>query len=367
MNAKKIVDYGLNKLQVFSRRNIVKRKNKHYFKSLKDSGIIVRRLSAKQKKQVDDIYKKYGFKYSYETHELVYSATGEFKADVFPEDMFREVETYLNDYYSKYVLTDKNYFDVFMPNVKFPHTIVRNIEGNLYDHNYNPITSLKAKELIDAYDKVVYKPSIDSGFGKSVVLVDVKKENPLEYGKKNYVIQEIIKQHPAVSKLNASSVNVCRMETVFLEGEVFVATAALRIGGVGSFTDNNISNDGKGMIVIGVDENGKLRKNGYYSCGSSTTCNPAGVEFEGYELPGYEKMVQIAKQGHQLYPKVKFIGWDFCINEEGEVVCMEYNMKGPGVLYYQYVNGSLLGEYTHKVCEFAKKEKEKRNIFKNKI
>ncbi|MBE7039418.1 MAG: hypothetical protein E7398_01675 [Ruminococcaceae bacterium] len=365
MNMKKIVDYGLDRIHIISRKRGVKKNNKHYFKMLSDSGIKIRRLSKEQKRQVDAIYKKYGLKYSYATHELVYSVTGEFNPEIVPEDAFRtQIEIYLNDYDSKYVLSDKSYFDVFMPKLKFPDTIVRNIEGNFYDSDYNVITFEKAKEIIDSYDEVVFKPSTESGFGRSVELVNTREKNPLEFSKKNYVIQKVIKQHKALSCLNESSVNVCRMETIFIDGEVHVITAALRIGGVGSFTDNNISNDGKGMIIIGVDENGKLRKRGYYSCGLSTTCNPAGIEFEGYTLPGYDKMIEIAKKGHQLYPRVRFVGWDFCVDEQGEVICMEYNIKGPGVLYYQYANGSLLGKHTQKVCEFAKNQKKKRSIFR---
>ena len=190
MNAKKIIDRALDHLHIISRRGSVKRNNKHYFAMLKSSGIPIKKLSKEQKKQVDAVFKKYGFSYSYATHELAYSVTGEFNPDIVPEDMFRtEVEIYLNDYDSKYVLTDKSYFDIFMHDIEFPYTIVRNVEGVFYDHNYNMITRSQAEELISEYEKVVYKPSVENGFGRSVALVEVKKENPLDYGKKNYVIQ----------------------------------------------------------------------------------------------------------------------------------------------------------------------------------
>ncbi len=365
MDIKKVVDYALDKIHIISRKIGVQKNNKHYFKMLYDNGIEIRRLSKEQKKEVDAIYKKYGFKYSYKTHELVYSVTGEFNPEIVPEDLFRtEIEIYLNDYDSKYVLTDKSYFNIFMPKLKFPHTIVRNIEGYFYDHDYNLITSEKAKELTASYDKVVFKPSVESGFGRSVELVYTKEKDPLKISKKNFVIQEVIKQHHQLAVLNESSVNVCRMKTIFIDGEVHIISVALRVGGVGEFTDNGISADGKGMVVVGVDKNGKLRKKGYYSCGLSTECNPAGIKFEGFEVPGYDKMVEMAKKGHQLYPRVKFAAWDFSVDEQGEIICMEYNLRGPGILYYQYVNGSLLGKYTDKVCEFAKKEKKRRSIFR---
>lgn len=364
MDKKKIVNYMMDRFHIMSRKGLVKKTNKKYFKMLKDNNISRRKLSKEQKKQIDDIYKKYGFSYTYNTHELAYSVTGDFRADIVPEDLFRtEVEIYLNDYDTKYVLTDKSYFDIFMPNVKFPKTIVRNIDGNFYDCKYCHITEEKAKEIIKAYNKVVYKPSIESGFGRSVALVYVQKENPLTLGKKDYVIQEVLSQHPDLANLNESSVNVIRIVTVFIDGEVEVATAALRIGGVGSFADNETTEDGKGMIIIGIDENGRLRKNGYFSCGVMTTKNPAGTEFLGYEIPKYDEILEIAKKAHTLYPRLCFIAWDFCVDKDGDIICMEYNARGPGILYYQYCNGGLLGTCADKVFEYAKKEKEKRKLF----
>lgn len=364
MNKKKIVDRLVELFYIINRKKIVKLSNKRYFSMLRTRNIPIKKLSAEQKKAVDDKYKKYGFSYSYATHELVYSVTGKFYPDIVPEDMFRtEIEIYLNDINSKYVLSDKNYFNIFMRDIKFPCSIVRNIEGVFYDHEYNIITKEKALEIINEYDKVVYKPSMENGIGKGVELVDTTKQFPLEYGKKNYVIQKVLRQHSALAKLNESSVNVCRMCTAFIDGQVVVLTAALRIGAKGAFNDNSISSDGMGMIVVGIDENGKLKERGYFSCGLSTPCNSDGVEFSGYEIPNFDKMVAVAKKGHALYPKIKFIAWDLCVDENGDIVCMEYNVKGPGVLYYQYVNGPLFGEYSEKILDYAANEKKKRKIF----
>lgn len=364
MNKKKIVDRFVELSYIMNRKKIVKKSNKRYFSMLEKRNIPIRRLTSEQKKAVDSIYKKYGFSYSYDTHELVYSVTGKFYPDIVPEDLFRtEVEIYLNDINSKYVLSDKNYFNVYMKDVRFPCTIVRNVEGVFYDHDYNVISKEKALEIINEYDKVVYKPSMENGIGKGVALVDTASESPLDYGPKNYVIQKVLRQHSALAKLNESSVNVCRMCTAFIDGQVVVLTAALRIGAKGAFNDNSISEDGMGMIVVGIDENGKLKDRGYYSCGLSTPCNADGVEFAGYEIPNFDKMVELAKKGHSMFPRIKFIAWDLCVEESGDIVCMEYNVKGPGVLYYQYVNGPLFGKYSKKILSYAESEKKKRKLF----
>ena len=51
--------------------------------------------------------------------------------------------------------------------------------------NYNVITYEEATKLLQTYDKVVCKPSVESGFGRGVELVDTKVTNPLELDKKN--------------------------------------------------------------------------------------------------------------------------------------------------------------------------------------
>ena len=59
----------------------------------------------------------------------------------------------------------------------------------------------------------------------------------------------------------------------------------------------------------------------------------------------YKKAVELVKQGHKRLPHYRFLGWDVTIDEAGEPVIIEYNINGPGVLYYQYANGSLFGDY----------------------
>ena len=144
---------------------------------------------------------------------------------------------------------------------------------------------------------------------------------------------------------------------------MLVATSSLRVGAEGAFTDNSITADGKGMIVIGIDSDGRLKEKGYYSCGMSTVHTTLGVKFKGIEVPQYFKMLEIAKKSHSLYPRLRFMAWDFTVDESNNVICMEYNVRGPGVLYYQYANGPLFGKHAQKILEYAKSEKKKRKLF----
>ncbi len=356
MNKKKLINDVLMSLRSYNKRKIVKGSNKQHYLDLKNHGIEIRKLTSAQKAEIDSIYRKYGYKYSYDTHILTYSITGEFDAKILPEDMYRaSLELKLNNIEQKFVMSDKNYFEMYMPEVKFPDVIVRNINGVFYDDARNIISKEEADNLISGYEKVVVKPSVENGSGRGVELVDVSNTNVTEKFGKNYVVQKLLRQHPFLSSLNQSSVNVIRIVTLFLNGKVVPLTAALRYGGEGSFTDNKVGKDGKGMTVIGVTKDGTLREKGYFSCGVSVSETPSGRSFGGLKIPKFEEMVELAVKQHSRFPNIRIVGWDFTLNENEDIVVIEYNIKAPGVLYYQWVNGPLFGEKTSEILDEIKK------------
>lgn len=365
INKTKTVDGILTFLRSYGKRNQVKKLNKAKFKLLKKAGIPIKKLTSAQKAEIDAIYKKYGHKYSYDTHIITYSVTGKFDARILPEDMYRSgLELKLNDIGLKFVMSDKNYFEMYMPEVKFPDALVRNIEGVFYDKDRNIITKEEAESLISEHEKVVVKPATDNGFGKGVELIERGKLKVTESFKKNYLVQKLILQHPSLSAFNKSSVNVVRVVTMFLGDKVFHLTSAFRFGGEGSFTDNRSTKDGRGMTIVGIDEEGKLREKGYFSCGISSEKSHSGIIFKGYEIPKYKEMVDIALKQHSRFPSIRIIGWDFTVDREENVVVVEYNIKYPGVLYYQWVNGPLFGDKTEEILDEIKKLPQSEGFFK---
>ncbi len=335
---------------------------RHYSKLLKLHNIPRKRLTRQQKKAVDNVWKGCG-KYDYKTHRLVYSVTGKFDPKVMSEKLFRsKIEMELNHQTFKNAWSDKSYFSFWFDKDLFPTNIIENINNVFYDRDYNVISAEHALELISKYDNVIVKPSLDTGFGKGVSLIkncadkNNVKETLSQY-KMNYIVQEVFKQHELLASFNSSSVNVVRFISLFLDGEVYPVMCALRCGAEGSISDNYISKDGMGMFVIGIDENGFLKNEAYHSCGKRITVCPNGVEFAGKEFPGYHKMVDIIRKHHSKLPYFGFVGWDFAVDENGNPHIMEYNIKGPGVLYYQYVNGPLLGKYTEMIVDRFKNKK----------
>lgn len=172
--------------------------------------------------------------------------------------------------------------------------------------------------------------------------------------KKNYIIQDVLKQYAPIARLNPSSVNVIRYNTLFLDGSVKPLSATLRCGAEGAINDNSITADGRGMFVIGIEPNGTLMDKAYYSCGETIDKAPNGESFAGLVIPNFKEITELVVKMHSEMPHFGFIGFDIAINEQGKPIVMEYNIRVPGIMYYQYTNGPLFGEYTEKIASIYK-------------
>ncbi len=340
-----------DRVHVLSRKMGADHSAKHYFDMLKQNGMLIRRLTAEQKQQVQQVWN--GKVESFDTHELVLSVTGRFDPYICSEALLRtNIELRLNTAKLKYGFSDKNYFDKMFPNIPMPKTIVRNINGSFLDSDYRPLRDDEVMALLTPYDKVIVKPSIENGVGKGVRLY--RREDfakiTREYSR-NYLIQQVFCQHETLSSLNESSVNVVRVVSLNLNGNVSPVSCALRCGATGAVTDNSITKDGRGMFVVGVTPRGTLKDKAYFSCGESMTVAPNGRVFADLALPNFEQALALTKRIHEQLPHFRFVGFDVCFAQDGEPTIMEFNIRGPGVLYYQYVNGPLFGNRTQEIID----------------
>lgn len=335
-----------------SEGKVLKNDTKKRLEFFKQYGIELKKLSQSQKDEVKKVFNDKIKDFS--THELIYSVTGRFDPYIFPEGLFySDIRHRINDKAICRVMSDKNYSDKLFPHVRFPVTIIRNINGSFYDADYNLISRQEAVNKVSEYEKVCIKPSGGrAGQGVSLVNVRTELEKEFDQRKSDYIVQELLEQHETLKKLNPSSVNIVRVCSLFLNGKVSVVSMTLRCGASGAFNDNSITEDGKGMFVVGVDlETGKLFDKGYYSCGVSLDKAPNGQEFAGLQLPDIKKMISVAEHMHSQMPFAGFVGFDIAFDKNGEPVVMEYNLNKPGAYYYQITSGPLFGERTQEVID----------------
>lgn len=131
-----------------------------------------------------------------------------------------------------------------------------------------------------------------------------------------YIFQELVRQHPALARLNESSVNTLRMITAQKDGRAIALGAVLRVGGAGAHIDNW----SQGGIVVNVDlERGEISGKGTYKAGNPTVdVHPgSGIRLDGYPLPNVQECVETACAFHDDLYGLHSIGWDIAITEEG--------------------------------------------------
>ena len=338
------------------RRQGARNSDKHYFKLLKEHQIEIRRLSKQEKKQVDLLWR--GLVKDYSTHELYYSVTGTFDPGICSEMLFRtKIELMLNNQQFKRAWADKCYFERIFPELSFPHTFVRNIGGHFYDEKYTLISEEDAIRIIEDHPKYVAKPSLDNGVGKGVRLIETKNtaaKDVLKKYKQDFVLQDVFEQHDVLQRFSPVSVNVMRVMTLMLKDKVHYLSASLRASTSGAFNDNCITDDGMGMIVIGVDDKGYVKDRGFFSCGESTDKLADGFKFGGVKIPGFELIPALVTNAHEKLGHFGFVSWDVTIDKSGKPVIMEYNIKGMGMLYYQYANGPLFQDKTEDIIDLLK-------------
>ena len=296
---------------------------------------------------VEKHYFTYGFDRKIMTKEKMKTYLTPFTMFQLKLDHLNFQNPYYDDFMGKItcrvINQDKFYFYLFFSKLNIPtpklYMYVRRGELLFLDDGINGIgddvSSIRNRLLaffkhdIDAFAK----PS-DGMLGKGVFHLVIKNgEIWMNDEKSNvdelintlmsadYIVQERIVQHPALSKLCSTCVNTIRLQTVMdSEGNVIPFGAGIRIGRFGSVVDNWA----KGGIFVGINpETGTLMDRGVLkpSYGTSVAHHPdSGIIFEGYQIPFYQQAVEMAIYAHKMMYRSHSIGWDIAITNQGPVI-----------------------------------------------
>ncbi|HEY0970331.1 MAG TPA: sugar-transfer associated ATP-grasp domain-containing protein [Gemmatimonadales bacterium] len=132
------------------------------------------------------------------------------------------------------------------------------------------------------------------------------------------VLQRPVVQHPVMAELHPSSVNTLRVITVRdREGPRAFSRPLARIGFGGSVVDNGNA----GGIQVFVDPGtGRMVGPGLMLRGGVVTHHPdSGIALDGFEIPHYERAIELAVRLHGELPGLHSIGWDLAMTDDGPV------------------------------------------------
>lgn len=287
----------------------------------------------------------------------VYSdKTGIYSPEYVGSDIhYYNVEWSRIDYDYLRAFLDKNYMDVVLPCVKHPVTLIRKIHGQYLDVDFNPMSKPQAIDKLyeNLNPGIVVKISRSSSGGKGVRFLgkgstkeDISEALDVD---PDVAVQLVMRQHPEMAKMNASSVNTIRIICIILDGESIPLSAVVRIGNSGSRVDNFSS----GGVGCGVKPDGRLNDCGYTQKGERYDVHPNGFVFSEGFVPNFDKVLEAVKRCHMCVPMFGVASWDIAIDEDGEPVLIEYNVGGAGIDIHQYNNGPLYGKYRERIISDA--------------
>ena len=311
-----------------------------------------KKLSETQKKEITALWHTDSDFY---THEIMMNVKGAFDVRYCPHSIFR---LYLDDRKDLWPWIDKNYFERHQPGLKFPHTVVRCVDGHFLDHDYRPLSREQALETIEARLPLIIKPSIDSGEGKHLKLLsaaDQAREVLASYPVKDFLLQEVVIQCDELKKMSPKSVASYRIITALVGDRVKVLSSHLLCNTTDSVAVNHNTAPGVGVVIVKSDEDGRLADFGYFENALKIDTLPWGFRFGGLQIPSYRKAVEQAVKAHESVPMLRFVGWDITIDENHEPVFIEWNQRGIEVYHSQLTNGPLFGDDTEYFASLIKK------------
>ena len=264
---------------------------------------------------------------------------------------------------------DKNIYERLNKKVKFPTSLAHRINGRFYDSDYNvydntdeglAALSERIFEALRGDTSMIVKESKDSSAGKGVKLIkDISRAEDVKHllrtnDSENYIIQKKLVQHPFFDQFCSSSVNIVRIMSWRDKNEVKLFPATIRYGVEGTETDISYK-DGKEIAnVVGVNEDGTINDK-FMSFDGEAKTHPTITD---KQIPNWQILKRAVEAAHQEMFHFDFIGWDFTIDENGEPICIEYNIYSPGTILYQYANGPLAGKYTEEFLAILKERQD---------
>lgn len=338
--------FAANTISKFQERRNLKRNIDKSFK-----------LTKEQKKQIRDFWKPYCH-VSCKWAQYYTAKNGLFDPRYIPNDLYyTKIDQHFNSRRLGYGFNDKNYYSKIFAGIKQPDVVVRKINGLIFDENYSQISVEQAKAKITGCEETICKPSQLTGSGRGIFFFDGiqsvdKFLNDPSYD--DYVVQKIIEQHSALDKVHKGSVNCIRICTLLLQDGVHVLSSVLRMGFGDSRVDNATAKDNQKYdgMSCGINGDGTLKKYAHgYNNGSCYEKHPDGLIFEGFEIPSYEKAVEMVKKAHTLIAHFRLVSWDIAIDKNGDPVLIEANMRKGSINFHQFNNGPLFGELTERVLD----------------
>jgi len=325
-----------------------KRNKRHNRCAQKDSVLLKKGTFPKLTKQEMDLYKKTWPSIDLKEKDTIWARVykrehgfSPYFVGLYQSCVLREI---LNPKIQLHAFDNKALCDIYFPEMSFAQPYIRRVAGVFYDSAMKVLSKEEALDILNAKDEYVIKPALDTMQGNGVEKVllngNVSERNKqildsFSRQKKDFIAQEVLRQHPDVARLNPSSINCCRVTTIFINGK-FDYSTILKIGKKEAFRDNWNSS-----YLVGVSKEGILYDTAYDDSINKVHETDNGIKIGGIQLPMFREMIAKVESLHKKYfPNCGMIGWDVLIDDNNQIRFIELNITIPGFVGEQLCCGT---------------------------
>ncbi len=172
------------------------------------------------------------------------------------------------------------------------------------------------EKFIKNKKEMIVKP-LDATCGVGVEKIIISKENHKKLfdklmENKQFLLEEVAKQHKDMSALHPSSINTIRVVTIHNKYDVTSVVAAVCRMGTGGRVVDNFHNGG---ICAPLDiKTGIINDKAVSKTGKFYTTHPtSNVKLIGYQIPNWNDVIKLVKEASREIPELGLIGWDVCV------------------------------------------------------
>ena len=183
------------------------------------------------------------------------------------------------------------------------------------------VTEEELKNFLKNKEYIFAKPITDfGGHGIKRIKVkdikDIKRFKKTLLSKKQYLLEEALKQHKILNEINPDCVASFRIITLYHKGKVYTFDNVLRVG-----LD-------KDPALACFDGDMRINEDG---TPASDMWDDNGKKYDKHPLTGYEikkltkvpyvpEALEMVKEAAKLLPELRYIGWDVAITEKGPAI-----------------------------------------------
>lgn len=297
------------------------------------------KLNKDQIEQIQQYWKSLiGSRVDPKWHQLIYSICGVFKPEFVPFDVCMELQNSLSPHGAASPFDNKGLYRSLLKGFNYPIRIAECINGIYYLPELFGNVEVSFNTFLEGLTNIedsIIKPSVgtDGGVGVAsfcstcgcvdtmpieLFILDFQKKYGL-----NFCIEKKIHECANLQCLNASSCNTLRVHTFRnrQDCKIEYVSSYVRIGKKGKVTDNANS----GGICAPINENGLLRYAITVYPYKEYSKTESGIPLNGYKINDFEKIVATVIKAHSMLPMFDWIGWDVTVDENGNVIIIEFN------------------------------------------